>query len=60
MDTPYRPADHTREAEEEWARVNIREARRLERWMPEWRRRSLEGRNRFEAVNDTTDRVAGR
>jgi hypothetical protein len=28
--------------------------------MPEWRRRSLQGRNRFDAVSDMTDRVAGR
>jgi hypothetical protein len=28
--------------------------------MPEWRRRSLEGRGRFDAVTDTTDRVVGR
>ena len=32
----------------------------LDRPMPEWRRRSLEGRNRFDAVSDMTDRVAGR
>lgn len=28
--------------------------------MPEWRRRSLAGRNPFDAVADMTDRVAGR
>lgn len=48
------------ECEPHPVKTDARALARMERRMPEWRRRSLEGRGRFDAVNDMTDRVAGR
>ena len=67
MDTAQRPTDSTTE----YARTHGVTVEDIEpgtpEWdeseralgyapfVPEWRRRSLEGRNRFDAVNDQTD-----